>query len=182
MVACCGCECTGALASCAAPLVGLLAERYFGFDGTAARSADGRPWNTCFSLTLCLNNGSFTGLASHANNGLCTQWMQTSPRPRRLAMRCWSSCWFHGPSACSSTLVTVHGSQVIGGFTCASGSAWERLPMMLHKRGVAQVCITHTHGTGNALPGWKQPRQQAPVWRQTQSGSACGLVTVLTQR
>lgn len=30
----------GALASCAAPLVGLLAEKYFGFDGTAARSAD----------------------------------------------------------------------------------------------------------------------------------------------
>jgi hypothetical protein len=35
----------GALASCAAPLVGLLAERYFGFDGTAARSADGEPYH-----------------------------------------------------------------------------------------------------------------------------------------
>lgn len=29
---------TGALASCAAPLVGLLAERWFGFNGAAARS------------------------------------------------------------------------------------------------------------------------------------------------
>ena len=29
----------GALASCAAPLVGLMAEKMFGFDGQAARSA-----------------------------------------------------------------------------------------------------------------------------------------------
>lgn len=30
----------GAIASCAAPLVGLLAERYFGFKGDAARSKE----------------------------------------------------------------------------------------------------------------------------------------------
>lgn len=47
-------RCAGALASCAAPLVGLLAERYFGFDGTAARSADGeRATSQCAADRLC---------------------------------------------------------------------------------------------------------------------------------
>jgi hypothetical protein len=35
---------------------------------------------------------------------------------------------------------------------CASVSACECLSINLHKHDLVQVCITHTHGTGNALP------------------------------